>query len=255
MRFFPSDREQDEKAEFFHCIPFYVLYLVRRSPLFYRRKSTVQSPVFPLDRRDQTLTVTCGHLGFSLPRSEAPRLIVVGWGRRLLPTPSPFPRPLGSFFTPTYVPLGTFETKMALRSFSTGFGINALTVLHPFPSAISTVPSFVGCITPLEVRVNNLISPEAVFFSSRLTNRSASFDVSTSLRPIMLMYYVFLWKSNTPWIKLFIFNFKDSGARVSAAAQKLLDVVTMTTKQVLLFSDWHFLILVLAVCRLFFTWN
>ena len=144
---------------------------------------------------------------------------------------------------------------MALRSFSTGLGINALTVLHPLPPAISTVPSSVGCITTLEVRVNNSISPEALLVSSRLTNRSASFDVSTSLQPIMLMYYVFLWKSNTPWIKLFIFNFKDSGARVSAAAQKLLDVVTMTTKQVLLFPDWNFVILVLAVYGLFFTWN
>ena len=174
MRFFRSDREQDEKAEFFHCIPFYVLYLVRRSPLFYSRKFTVQSPVFLLDRQDQTPTVTCGHLGFSLPRRDAPRLIVVGRGRRLLPTPSPFPRPLGRFLTPTHVPLGTFETKMAPPSFSTGLGINALTVLHPFPSSINTVPIFVGWITTLEVRVNNSISPEAVFVSSRLTNRSAS---------------------------------------------------------------------------------
>ena len=192
---FRSDREQDEKAEFFHCIPFYVLYLVRRSPLFYSRKFTVQSPVFPLDRRDQTLNVTCGHLGFSLPGRKAPRLRVAAWGSRLLPTPSPFPRPLGSFWTPTHVPLGTFETNMALPSFSTGLGINALTVLHPFPSAISTVPIFVGCITTLEVRVNNSISPEALLVSSRLTNRSASFDVSTSLQPIMLMYYVFFWKT------------------------------------------------------------
>ena len=76
--FFRSGREQDEKAKFFHCIPFYALCLVRRSPLFHSRKFTAQSPVFPLDRRDQTLTVTCGHLGFSLPRSEAPRLIVEG---------------------------------------------------------------------------------------------------------------------------------------------------------------------------------
>lgn len=186
-------------------MPFYVLYLVRRSPLFYSRKFTVQSPVFPLDRRDRTLTVTCGHLGFSLPRREAPKLIVVGWGRLLLPNPSPFPCPLGRFLTATHVPLGIFEIKMALRSFSTGLGINALTVSHSFPSAISTVPIFVGCITTLEVRVNNSISPEAVFVSPRLTNPSASFDVSTSLQRIMLMYYFVLLRIEHSLNKTFYF--------------------------------------------------